>query len=203
MRIISGSHKGRRLTAPKNLPVRPTKDMAKEALFNILNNGYYFPDCEILDLFSGTGNIAYEFASRGAKAIYAVDLHPGCVSFIQKTTETLEMPIKAIHSDVFEYLNKANHSWDIIFADPFYDMDATQFEQLVALVFEKALLKEDGSLILEHSKHSQLSTLPHWWRPENTVEAPLASLDSYSAKKISTSAKPTGFISCSCQKIIR
>ncbi len=73
MRIISGSHKGRRITAPRGLPVRPTTDMAKEALFNILNNNYYFEDLEVLDLFSGTGNISFEFASRGSKEIVAVD----------------------------------------------------------------------------------------------------------------------------------
>ena len=73
MRIISGKYKGKRLTAPKKLPVRPTTDMAKEALFNILNNNYYFEDLTILDLFSGTGNISFEFASRGANSVTAVD----------------------------------------------------------------------------------------------------------------------------------
>ena len=87
MRIISGIHKGRRLTAPKNLPVRPTTDMAKEALFNILNNTYYFDDISVIDLFSGTGNISFEFSSRGVEQIIAVDNNSKCIHFIEKTKE--------------------------------------------------------------------------------------------------------------------
>ena len=85
MRIISGSHKGRRITAPRGLPVRPTTDMAKEALFNILNNNYYFEDVKVLDLFSGTGNISFEFASRGSRDIVAVD-NPNTGFLRKKTT---------------------------------------------------------------------------------------------------------------------
>jgi 16S rRNA G966 N2-methylase RsmD len=81
MRIISGTHKSRRIVAPKNLPVRPTTDLSKEALFNILNNQYNFAEISVLDLFAGTGNISYEFASRGCTAIVAVDAHFGCVQF--------------------------------------------------------------------------------------------------------------------------
>lgn len=84
MRIISGKHKGKRLVAPKKLPVRPTTDFAKEALFNILNNEFYFQEISVLDLFAGTGNISYEFASRGCKNIIAVDGDYGCTSFIKK-----------------------------------------------------------------------------------------------------------------------
>ena len=84
MRIISGIHKGRRLTAPKNLPVRPTTDMSKEALFNILNNQYDFEKLQVLDLFSGTGNISYEFASIGTQNITAVDQNYGCIRYINK-----------------------------------------------------------------------------------------------------------------------
>ena len=81
MRIISGNYKGRRIIAPKKLPVRPTTDMAKESLFNILRNRYSFSTISVLDLFAGTGNISYEFASRGAKAITAVDANAGCARF--------------------------------------------------------------------------------------------------------------------------
>ena len=76
MRIISGTHKGRRLIAPNTLPVRPTTDRAKEALFNILENRYFFDGKNVLDLFSGTGNIAFEFASRGCEKILTVDNNP-------------------------------------------------------------------------------------------------------------------------------
>ena len=102
MRIISGSHKGRRIVAPKNLPVRPTTDMAKEALFNILNNHYYFDEISVLDLFSGTGNISYEFASRGTDNILAIDDYFGCIKFINETAESFEMPINTIKTDVFQ-----------------------------------------------------------------------------------------------------
>ena len=104
MRIISGTYKGRKIVAPAKLPVRPTTDMAKEALFNILNNQYYFDDISVLDLFSGTGNISYEFASRGTEDITAVDDNYGCIKFINSTAENFDMPIKTIKSDVFKFL---------------------------------------------------------------------------------------------------
>ncbi|WP_273567530.1 RsmD family RNA methyltransferase [Maribacter halichondriae] len=159
MRIISGSHKGRRIFAPKNLPVRPTTDMAKEALFNILNNQYYFADLKILDLFSGTGNIAFEFASRGAKEITCVDSHQGCVQFISKTSEELDLGILAMRNDVFTYLGRTKDQFDLIFADPPYDMSLEDFEKISNLVFQNNLLKKEGSLIIEHSKQMDLSHL--------------------------------------------
>lgn len=162
MRIISGKNKGRRINAPKNLPVRPTTDMAKEGLFNILNNQYYFEDLEVLDLFSGTGNIAYEFASRGSERITCVDTDPRCVQFIQKTSGELDFGIQALRSDVFTYLERCIATYDLIFADPPYDMPLTDLAKIQGLVFEKGLLKEDGKLIIEHSKQLDLGTLPHF-----------------------------------------
>ncbi|WP_158976364.1 RsmD family RNA methyltransferase [Cellulophaga sp. L1A9] len=162
MRIISGKHRGRRLTAPSKLPVRPTTDMAKEGLFNILNNTYYLPDISVLDLFSGTGNIAFEFGSRGCNSITAVDADQGCVKFITETTTKLELSISAIKSDVFNYLEKTNTKHDIVFADPPYDLPMEEFEKIPELVFSKGLLLEDGLLIVEHSKHTDLSKLPNF-----------------------------------------
>jgi 16S rRNA (guanine966-N2)-methyltransferase len=104
MRIISGKYKGKRLTAPKKLPVRPTTDMAKEALFNILNNRFYFDELKVLDLFSGTGNISFELASRGTEKITAVDSFPGCVRYISKTASELDFSINTIKSDVYKFL---------------------------------------------------------------------------------------------------
>ena len=153
MRIISGKHKGRNLTAPKNLPVRPTKDMAKESLFNILSNNYYFPDLKILDLFAGTGNISYEFSSRGVDDVLAIDAHSGCVDFIDKTVTLLDMNIRTLKSDVFSFLKRNTEKFDIIFADPFYDMDLTDFEKLPQLVFENDLLLE-LSITLLHTKQA-------------------------------------------------
>ena len=159
MRIISGSHKGRRIVAPKNLPVRPTTDMAKEALFNILNNHYYFDEISVLDLFSGTGNISYEFASRGTDNILAIDDYFGCIKFINETAESFEMPINTIKTDVFTYLNKASESYTIIFADPPYNFDLDAFSKIPEMVFNNNILKEQGLLIIEHSKQTDLSDL--------------------------------------------
>lgn len=157
MRIISGKFKGKRLYAPKNLPVRPTTDMAKEALFNILNNHYYFSEIKVLDLFSGTGNISFEFASRGTSAITSVDMDQGCIRFIAKTTRELNLPIQVVKSDVFKYLNKPSAVFNIIFADPPYNFNSDSFVKIVDLVFENSLLESDGLLIIEHSKHTDLS----------------------------------------------
>ncbi len=156
MRIISGIHKSKRIRAPKNLPVRPTTDMAKEALFNILNNLYYFNTVSVLDLFSGTGNISYEFASRGTSTILAVDSHIGCVKFIHKTSKELHLNINTYKSDVFQFLEKSNETFDIIFADPPYNFELEQFEKIVNLIFDNNLLNEDGILVVEHSKHTDL-----------------------------------------------
>ena len=117
MRIISGKYKGRRLNIPKKLPVRPTTDMAKEALFNILIHRYDFHDFSILDLCSGTGNIAYEFSSRGARNIVAVDKEFRCVKFIEQTASEFEMSIDAIKSDLFSFFERTPLTFDIIFAD--------------------------------------------------------------------------------------
>ncbi|UBZ13109.1 RsmD family RNA methyltransferase [Flagellimonas marinaquae] len=157
MRIISGKYKGKRLTAPKKLPVRPTTDMAKEALFNILNNRFYFDELKVLDLFSGTGNISYEFASRGAKNITAVDGFPGCVRYISKTAQELELSISPVKSDVFKFLEATPEKFDLIFADPPYDFSTEQFLKIADLVFEKQLLLDDGVLIIEHSDQTNLS----------------------------------------------
>ncbi len=154
MRIISGQYKGRRLRAPKQLPVRPTTDMAKEALFNILTHRYDFEQIEVLDLFSGTGNISYEFCSRGTSAIQAVDKNRRCVKFIQQTADNLDIPVQVLNSDVFSFLVKTTKSYDVIFADPPYAIKQQDLEKLIAIVFKRKLLKPQGVFIVEHSKHS-------------------------------------------------
>lgn len=162
MRIISGLYKGRKIVAPSKLPVRPTTDMAKEALFNILNNQYYFDDISVLDLFSGTGNLSYEFASRGTEHITAVDDNFGCVKFITQTAERFEMPIQAIKSDVFKFLENSKQNHTIIFADPPYNFEIELFSKIPELIFKNNLLQNEGLLIIEHSKHTDLSTLPNY-----------------------------------------
>ncbi|MBT8261404.1 MAG: RsmD family RNA methyltransferase [Bacteroidia bacterium] len=162
MRIVSGKFKGKRIIAPKKLPVRPTTDFAKEALFNILNNRYDFGELRVLDLFAGTGNISYEFASRGTKEILCVDAHYACVKFIQQTAMSLEIPITTVKSDVFKYLRIQQDAYDIIFADPPYDFSSDQLEELVSLSFGNNLVREEGCLIIEHTKHLDLSEISHF-----------------------------------------
>ncbi|MEN3324001.1 16S rRNA (guanine(966)-N(2))-methyltransferase RsmD [Mariniflexile soesokkakense] len=159
MRIISGIYKSRKIVAPKKLPVRPTTDMAKESLFNIINNTFYFDELVVLDLFAGTGNISYEFASRGTEQITCVDQDFGCIKFINETAAAFKMPIQTIKSDVFTYLEKSTLQANIIFADPPYNFSVEEFSKIPELVFKNNLLLEDGLLIVEHSKHTDLSHL--------------------------------------------
>jgi len=162
MRIISGKHKGRRISPPKNLPVRPTTDMSKEALFNVLNNHFNFSELKILELFAGTGSISYEFASRGCTPILCVDGDMGCVNFIKKTAKEFDFDITALKSDVFKFLEKHKGNYDIIFADPPYGMEQKDFEKIVELIFENELLDEEGMLVVEHSKYTKLEQMSNF-----------------------------------------
>jgi 16S rRNA (guanine(966)-N(2))-methyltransferase RsmD len=162
VRIISGKFKGRRIFPPKNLPVRPTTDMSKEALFNVLNNHFSFEGLKVLDLFSGTGNISFEFASRGSDNITSVDADFGCVKFIKQVAEEYDFNIAAMRSDVFKFLEKNTNSYDIIFADPPYALDQKTFENIVTLIFKQELLREDGMMVIEHSKYTKLDHMIHF-----------------------------------------
>ena len=167
MRIISGTYKGRRIQAPKKLPVRPTTDLAKESLFNILNNQYHFSQLSVLDLFTGIGSISLEFGSRGTTDITAVDAHFGCVAFVKNTAKDFELPITTIKSDAYDFLEKNNGNYDIIFADPPYDFEQTQFAKIATLAFENKLLKINGVLIIEHSKHTKLDKISNYSHSRN------------------------------------
>ena len=162
MRIISGKYKGRRISPPKNLPVRPTTDMSKEALFNVLNNHFSFGGLKVLDLFAGTGNISFEFASRGSDNITSVDQDFGCVKFIKQVATEYDFNIAAIKSDVFKFIERCNSQYDIIFADPPYALDQKTFDKIVLAIFEKQLLNEEGMMIIEHSKYTKLDHLDHF-----------------------------------------
>ncbi|MDJ0646248.1 MAG: 16S rRNA (guanine(966)-N(2))-methyltransferase RsmD [Flavobacteriaceae bacterium] len=162
MRIISGKYKGRRFNAPKNLPARPTTDMAKEALFNILNNTYYFDELSVLDLFAGIGSISLEFASRGAAQIVSVDNHAGCIRYINSVSKEFNANITTIKSDVFKFLERTSLKADIIFADPPYTFETKQFAAISKLIFDRELLNDGGLLIIEHSKHTDLSDVEHY-----------------------------------------
>ena len=156
MRIISGIYKGKRLNPPKNLPVRPTTDFAKEGLFNVLQNQLYFDELKVLDLFAGTGSITFEFASRGCEQIKCVDLNFKCVDFIRKTAKQLKFEnIIVFKSNVFKYLESSKETFDLIFTDPPYDLE--NLESIPDLIFSKSKLNEDGLLIVEHSKKTDFS----------------------------------------------
>lgn len=158
MRIISGKYKGRVLTVPKGLPVRPTTDFAKTGLFNILRGRHDLSVLRCLDLFAGTGCISYELASEGCKSIIAIDVSEKCVAFIRKTTELLhETSIQVMRADCFEFLRKTNHRFDLIFADP--PFDRTDKAELWKIIRERELLLADGQFILEHQSRERYSEL--------------------------------------------
>lgn len=157
MRIIGGSHKGKTIKLPKDLPVRPTTDFAKEGLFNILANKIDFENLVVLDLFSGTGHISLEFASRGSKHIVSVDKNFKCSGFLRAISKELKFDINAIKSDVFDFLKKSHSSFDLIFADPPYDLE--EIPTIHTLVFENKLLNENGILIIEHGPKTKLENL--------------------------------------------
>lgn len=159
MRIIGGKFKGQRLNPPANLPVRPTTDQAKEALFNILYNQFDFENIKVLDLFSGTGNISMEFASRGVPEIYSVDRDFGCNNYLKSLIKQFNLSnIKAIKSDVFKYLEIENEQFDLIFSDPPYDLP--QMNIIASKVLEKNLLKPGGYLIIEHPSMKKIDNHP-------------------------------------------
>ena len=150
MRIVSGKYKGKRINAPGNLPVRPTTDMAKEALFNILNNRLDWQGLRVLDCFAGTGNISFEFLSRGASTLRAIDTDAKCVQFINRTFQELNAEdAKATKMSVERFLTGSASPFDLIFMDPPYAM--LNQEKLVQLALTKGWLAPDGILVLEHA----------------------------------------------------
>ncbi|MFY8020145.1 MAG: RsmD family RNA methyltransferase, partial [Bacteroidia bacterium] len=157
VRIIGGSKSGIIIHAPQNLPVRPTTDRSKESLFNILENKLDWEGLICLDLFTGTGNISYELASRGVAEITSVDKDFGCVRFVKETAVKLGFKqIQVRKQDVFVYLKSETKTYDLIFADPPYALD--KIVDLSSLVFEKGLLSKTGYLIIEHGSHLDLSS---------------------------------------------
>lgn len=162
MRIISGKLKSKRITAPANLPVRPTTDMAKESLFNILANNFYFEDIKALDIFAGTGNITYELASRGCNDITAVDINGLCTKFISETSQKLNLQgIKVAQQNALDFLSKAYQKYDLIFADPPFDFE--QYEEIIEKVFNRNLLSNGGMLIIEHSERKKFTNSPYFY----------------------------------------
>ena len=155
MRIVSGKYRGRAINPPKNLRARPTTDFAKENLFNVLGNLVDFEECDVLDLFAGTGSISYEFASRGVHSVTSVE--------IKKTAADLGIDnLFAVKANVFLYLKSCAKQFDLIFSDAPYDLEGS--EEVIRLVLERDLLKPDGFLVFEHSKNINFSSDPHFWQ---------------------------------------
>ena len=149
MRIIGGKFSRRLIKPPKNLPVRPTTDLAKESLFNILQHKTDFVGKTALDLFAGTGSLSYEFASRGCQSVLAVENDYRCIKFIKETIRDFKMDnVKVIRSDVFRFIRSTTYKFDIIFADPPYDH--AEIENICLLIREHQLLSDEGILIIEH-----------------------------------------------------
>lgn len=158
MRIISGTYGGRRFEAPRNLQARPTTDIAKESLFNILQNRIDFEGLKTLDLFGGTGSISFELLSRGVESAVCVEMGHVQQTFIRKVADTLGIgrELQLVRGDVFKYLRSASSiapeegMFDFIFADPPYALP--QLAELPQLILRSHLLKPDGIFVLEHGK---------------------------------------------------
>lgn len=164
MRIVSGEFKGRKLSPPASFRARPTTDRARESLFNILNNLIDFNNQIVLDLFSGTGAISLEFASRGCRSITAVEKNYAHFSFIKKTVNSwgLNKQIQVIKADVFKVLGKMEGNYTLIFADPPFALSS--IPDLPQMVFKSQLLSEDGFFILEHGPEYNFEDSPHFWQ---------------------------------------
>lgn len=156
MRIISGKYRGRKINPPNNIKARPTTDFAKESLFNMLNTRVAVDNAVVLDLFAGCGGIGFECVSRGARMVISVDIALQSHKFITKFAREMGMTeLRAIKSEGLRYLRNTPHRFNIIFADPPYDMPG--IEKIPEIVFEKELLEKDGLLIVEHSRNTNFS----------------------------------------------
>jgi len=156
VRIIGGEQSGIQITADKNLTLRPTTDFAKEGLFNILGNRYDMTLFDVLDLFAGSGSISYEFASHGCQAVHAVEMCRRHVAFIRNTAAKLKLrQIRVIRNDVFHFISICTAKYDIVFADPPYEI--ANIERIPKLIFDRDILKPEGILIVEHSKRTDFT----------------------------------------------
>ena len=151
------------INPPRNLRARPTTDFAKENLFNVLVNLVDFEELDVLDLFSGTGSISYEFASRGARSVTSVEVNSVHHNFIRQTARELKFEnFYAVKANAFLYLKSCTKKFDLIFSDAPYDLEGS--EEIVSLVFEQDLLADDGIFIFEHSKNQDFSQHANFWQ---------------------------------------
>ena len=157
MRIISGKFKGRKINCNNLQHVRPTTDRTKESLFNILNQHFIFEEINALDLFSGSGNLSYELASRGVTKITSVDKNIKCTKFIYNFSKTLDIKLNIVNSSVLKFLNVTKLKFDLIIADPPYSHSKGEIQDLIDLIFKKDILNKNGILIIEHHKKNIIS----------------------------------------------
>lgn len=160
MRIIGGEWGGRKIHPPSKMPfTRPTTDIAKEGLFNIIQSNRSMEGLKTLDLFGGTGSISFELASRGATDLTIVEKDSQMLAFIRKTAETLGLcQLKVIPSDVFRFLKKDSNTYDFIFAGPPYALET--IDQIPGYIFAGNFLKENGWFVLEHTPRNSYQTYP-------------------------------------------
>ncbi len=163
MRIISGTYKGRAIVPPRNLRARPTTDFAKENLFNVMSNLVDFEACDVLDLFAGTGSISYEFASRGARSVTAVEINAVHADFIRRTARELgARNLIVAKANAFLYLKSCSKRFDLIFSDAPYDLEGS--EAVIEQIFAGDLLREGGLLVFEHPKGKSFDEHPYFWQ---------------------------------------
>lgn len=168
MRVIGGALHGRRFSAPNSIPARPTTDLAREGLFNVLTNLISFEDLNALDLFAGTGSVGYELISREASQVTLVEQHAASINFIKKTAKDfgIENVVKILRSDVFSFLKKTTESYSLIFADPPYALPNMQ--ELCSLILPK--LRADGLAIIEHDFRNSFEEHAHFLRSKKYGE---------------------------------
>ena len=162
MRIIGGEYGGRKLSPPHHMPyTRPTTDIAKEGLFNILQHQLDFDNLKTLDLFGGTGSISYELASRGATDLTIVEKDTAMYEFIKKTSSALQLEnFQVLKTDVFKFILQSDDKFDFIFAGPPYAL--TTIDDLPKIIFEKQLLNKKGLFVLEHTPKNDYKSFPFY-----------------------------------------
>jgi 16S rRNA (guanine(966)-N(2))-methyltransferase RsmD len=167
MRIVGGEFGGRRFSPPARIPARPTTELAKEGLFNMLQNSMDLEGIKTCDLFGGTGSISYELASRGAADLTLVERDPTTLDFIKKTSQELKIQDKLhiFRGDVFKFMKQSTDQYDFIFAGPPYAL--ANIDDLPMLVFERNMLLPEGIFVLEHTPRNDYQQHPHFQRLKN------------------------------------
>jgi len=167
MRIIGGEHGRRRISPPANMPhTRPTTDVAKGGLFNVLSNNLDIEELKTLDLFGGTGSISYELASRGANDLTIIEKDSKMYEFIKKTAGELKLQnFRVLKLDVFKFIDQCIDKFDFIFAGPPYALG--NIDDLPKLIFEKQLLNSKGWFVLEHTPRNDYKKFPFYATERN------------------------------------